>query len=69
MKLRALAILFILLLSLLPAFYMNRYLQRSLQPRQSAGRLFLFILANFVLVLVYTLFVVGLIIKLFPVKG
>ena len=69
MKWRSLTILGILLLSLLPAFYINRWLQRSMQPRQSAARLFLFLLTNFVLVLVYTMFIVGLIVKLFPING
>ena len=40
-----------------------------MQPRQSAARLFLFLLTNFVLVLVYTMFIVGLIVKLFPING
>ena len=66
MKLRSLLILGMLLLSLLPAYSFNRYLQRVLRPRESAGRLFLFIMANFVFVIVYTILVVGLIIRLFP---
>ena len=66
MKLRSLVILLILLLSLLPAYYLNRYLQRVLRPRDSAGRLFLFLMANFVFVIVYTVFIVGVIIRVFP---
>jgi hypothetical protein len=66
MKLRSLLILLILLFSLLPAYSFNRYLQRVLRPRESAGRLFLFLLANFVFVVVYTILIVGLIIRLFP---
>jgi len=66
MKLRSLIILLILLLSLLPAYYLNRYLQRVLRPRESAGRLFLFLLANFVFVIVYTVLIVGVIIRVFP---
>jgi hypothetical protein len=69
MKLRSLTILVLLLLSLLPAYFIYGYLQRSMRPRQSPARLFLFLLTNFVLVLVYTMFIVGLIVKLFPVKG
>jgi len=69
MKLRSLIIWIILLLSLLVAYYINRYLQKAMQPRQSPARLFLFLLTNFVLVLLYTMFIVGLIVKLFPVKG
>lgn len=69
MKLRSLTILVILLLSLLPAYTISQYLQRAMRPRQSAARLVLFLLTNFVLVLVYTMFIVGLIVKLFPVKS
>ncbi len=39
-----------------------------MRPRDSAARLFLFLLTNFVLVLVYTMFIVGVIVKLFPLK-
>ncbi len=66
MRGRSLVILLILLLSLLPAYYLNRYLQRVLRPRDSAGRLFLFLMANFVFVIVYTVFIVGIIIRVFP---
>jgi hypothetical protein len=66
MKWRSLIILLILLLSLLPAYYFSRFLQRVLRPRESAGRLFLFLLASFVLVVVYTVFLVGVIIRVFP---
>jgi hypothetical protein len=66
MRVRSLVILLILLLSLLPAYYLNRYLQRVLRPRDSAGRLFLFLLANFVFVIVYTVLIVGVIIRVFP---
>jgi hypothetical protein len=67
MRLRSLAILIILLVSLIPIYYIYRSLQLWIQPRQSAARLFLFLLANFVLVLAYTLLLVGVIVKLFPV--
>jgi 4-hydroxybenzoate polyprenyltransferase len=69
MKWRTLAIWLILFLSLLPAFYINRYLQRSMRPRESAARFFLFLLTNFIMVLLYTMIVVGLIGKMFRVKG
>ena len=65
-KLRNLAILFLLALSLIPVYYLYRYLMRTLQPRQSAARLFLFLLANLLLVIVYTMLLVGLVVKLFP---
>ena len=61
-------ILLLLLLSLLPMYYVNRWLQRVMRPRDSAGRLFLFMFANFVLIVAYTVFLVGLIVRIFPVS-
>ena len=66
MRLRSLTILLILSLSLIPVYYVNRYLQRVMLPRQSAVRLFLFLLTNLIVVLLYTMFIVGLVVKLFP---
>ena len=61
-------ILLVILLALIPLYYLNRGMQRVMRPRESAGRFFLFLFANFVLVIVYTLFVVGLIVRIFPVR-
>ena len=58
-------ILLIILLALIPLFYLNRWLQRMMRPRQSAAGFFLFLFVNFVLIVVYTLFVVGLIVTIF----
>jgi hypothetical protein len=66
LKLRNLTILLLLALSLIPIYYLYRYMMRSIRPRQSAARLFLFLLANFLLVIVYTMLLVGLVVKLFP---
>jgi hypothetical protein len=65
MKLRSLLIFLIVLLSLMPVYYINRLLQKMLMPRESAGRLFLFFLANFLLVIIYTILIVGLVVSLF----
>jgi hypothetical protein len=43
-------------------------MRRVMNPRENAGRLFLFILANFVLIIVYTMLVVGIIVRVFPVR-
>lgn len=59
--------LFILVL-LVPAFYVYRGLMRWIRPRESAPRFFLFILANFLLVVVYTMTMVAVIVRLFPIK-
>ena len=66
MKTRSLLIFLVILLAIIPIFYFNRWMQRVMRPRESAGRFFLFIFSNFVLVIVYTVLVVGLIIRLFP---
>lgn len=68
MKGRSLLILLLLLLALLPMYYLNRWLQQVMRPRENAGRFFLFLFANFMLILVYTVFLVGLILRIFPVK-
>ena len=66
MKLRSLLILLIIALALLPAYYLNRWLQQVIRPRDSAGRFFLFIFATFVLIIVYSVLVVGIVVRLFP---
>ena len=66
MKVRALLILLLLAVSLLPVYYLNRWIRQAMNPRGSAGRLFLFLLANFVMVIVYTMLVVGMIVRIFP---
>jgi hypothetical protein len=68
MKLRALLILLVLVVAMVPMYFLNRWLQVVMKPRESVGRLFLFILANFVLIVVYTVLVVGLVIRIFPVR-
>ncbi len=65
MKLRSLLIFLALILAMVPAFYLNRWLQRVLRPRENAGRFFLFLFANFVLIVVYTVLVVGVVVRLF----
>jgi len=68
MKVRGLIILLVLVLAMVPIYFLNRWLQRVMQPRENAGRFFLFAFVNFVLILVYTLLVVGLIVRIFPVR-
>lgn len=65
MRLRSLLILLALILSMVPALYLNRWLQRVMRPRENAGRFFLFLFANFVLIIVYTVLVVGVVVRLF----
>jgi hypothetical protein len=68
MKLRALLILLVLVVAMLPVYYMNRWMRRVMRPRESAGRLFLFLMANFVLIIVYTMLLVGMIVRIFPTR-
>lgn len=68
MRVRSLIILLLLVAAMVPVYYLNRWLNRVVRPRESAGRFFLFLFANFVLVIVYVVFVVGLIVEIFPVR-
>ena len=65
---RALIVWLIIVVSLVPIYYFNRLLKRTIKPGENPGRLFLFIFANFLLVVVYTMTVVALIVRLFPRK-
>ena len=66
MKLRALLILLLLILAIVPIYYFNGWMRRVLKPRENAGRFFLFLLASFVMIVVYTMLVVGMIVRIFP---
>jgi hypothetical protein len=68
MKVRALLILLMLVVAMVPVYFFNRWLQRVMRPRENVGRLFLFMLANFAMVVVYTMLVVGMIVRIFPVR-
>ncbi len=65
MRLRSLLIFLVIVIALVPFYYINRWLQRVIRPRDSAGQFFLFIFANFLLVVVYTVTIVGLVVRLF----
>lgn len=67
MKTRALLIFLFLVVGLIPVYFINRWMQRVMRPRESAGRFFLFLFANFLLIVVYTVLVVGLIVRVFPI--
>jgi hypothetical protein len=68
MKLRALLILLLLILAIVPIYYFNRWMKRVVRPRENAGRFFLFLIASFVMIVVYTMLVVGMIVRIFPVR-
>jgi len=67
-KLKALLILFVIALALIPIYYLNRLLKKSIRPRESTERFFLFIFANFLLIVVYTMTVVAIVVRVFPIK-
>ncbi|WP_148661147.1 hypothetical protein [Flavisolibacter tropicus] len=63
---KRLLILVIILLALIPAFYVNRWLQQIIQPRRSFVQLMLYILTCFAFVFVYTFLLVWIITQVFP---
>ena len=64
-RVRSLLILLVIALALLPFYYLNRWLQRTIRPRDTAVRFFLFVFANFLGIVVYTMLVVGIVVRLF----
>ena len=66
MKVRSLLILLVLISAVVPVYFLNRWMQRVLRPRDSAARLFLFIFGVFVLIIIYTILIVALIARIFP---
>ena len=59
-------ILVVILLSLIPAYYVNRWLLKVIQPRRSFGHFLLYLLACLVFVFAYTFVVVAIISRVFP---
>ena len=66
MKFRSLLILLIIALALIPVYYFNRWLQRVFRPKDSAGRFFLFLFVNFLMIVVYTVLMVGVVVRVIP---
>lgn len=66
MKLRGLLMLLIVVLAMIPVYFLNRLLVSLLKPRLSPGRFFLFVFSNFLLIIVYTVLIVGIIVRIFP---
>jgi len=66
MKLKSLAIMGMILLSLLPLFLLYQWLQRKLNPRKSLQRFLLFTAVMFVVVFSYTFLLVLGIRLIFP---
>lgn len=65
MRQRSFLILLVIVMALVPFYYINRWLQRVIRPREAANRFFLFLFANFLLVVVYSVTIVGLVVRMF----
>jgi hypothetical protein len=68
MKFRSILIFIFILISLPPAFYVNKILKNFLQPKKTLARLLLYVMLAFALVFIYTFFWVWIILHLFPVQ-
>jgi len=66
MRWKAVLILFIILLALIPAYLLNQWLQKKIRPRESIGRLFLYLFSGMLTVFVFVLVLVFLIRVIFP---
>jgi hypothetical protein len=68
MNLKKIAVLLIIILSLLPAYYINQQLLKFIEPRKAPVRFLSYMLSMFAFIFVYTFLIVWLIGRLFPVK-
>jgi hypothetical protein len=66
MRTRALLILVVLVSLVVPVYYLYRWLLRIICPRESAARFFLFLFTIFVLIVIYTILIVGIVVRIFP---
>lgn len=66
MSLRSVFILLLLIASLMPAYYANKLLHRFIRPRQSLGRLLVYMLSALSLSFAYTFLLVWILLHLFP---
>lgn len=66
MKLKALGILLIIIVSLLPMYFLYKYVEKVTRPKESMRRFLLWLLASFVLIFTYTFLLVFLIKLAFP---
>ena len=65
-RLKAFAILGIIVLSLIPVYLLYKYLQRVMRPRESMRRFLFWLLTVFLLIFAYTFVIVLLIKMIFP---
>jgi uncharacterized membrane protein len=65
-KVKSVAILGIIILSLLPVYLLYKYLQQRMKPKESLRRFLLWMLTMFILIFAYTFLLVFVIRLLFP---
>jgi hypothetical protein len=63
-----LLIFFLILASVIPIYFINRWLRRLIMPRKSFVRMFLYFLVVLELLFIYTFLFVSVISKLFPLS-
>jgi hypothetical protein len=68
MNFKKIAVLLIIVLSLLPAYYINLQLLKFIEPRKAPMRFLAYMLSMFAFIFGYTFLIVWLIDRLFPVK-
>lgn len=68
MNLKGIAVLLIIILSLLPAYYLNRQLLKFIEPRKAPLRFLTYMLSMFAFIFGYTFLIVWLIGQIFPVE-
>jgi cytochrome c biogenesis protein CcdA len=66
MKWKALAILSIIIVSLLPVYILYKYIEKKMRPKESMQRFLLWLLVSFALIFAYTFLLVFLLKLVFP---
>ena len=65
MKIKAVAILLVIVLSLFPVYFVDKRLKKILKPGRSGLRLFIYMFLGFVLIFIYTFLLVFVIKRFF----
>jgi hypothetical protein len=65
-KMKAIAILLIIIVSLLPVYLLYKWLELKMRPKESLGRFLLFMITVLAIIFSYTFLVVLLIHLVFP---
>lgn len=68
MNFKGIAVLLIIMLSLLPAYYLNKKLLKFIEPRKAPLRFLAYMLSMLAFIFGYTFLIVWLIGQIFPVE-